>query len=247
MQTLSRESNLHADRLKLKRELSQLQDEIAGARATLAALRGDIGSAEAAAEKISSLLQMVEHLQADVERANAAAAQACEELQQTSQFGELDALTSVPNRLVLMDRLKHGVAAARRTGAKLAVLFLDLDRFKEINDQHGHALGDQVLKCVAMTLVRAVRQADTVCRLGGDEFVVLLSEVADVEAARVTAKKILYAIGQQCRVGGHVFHLAASIGISIFPDDGVTADELLARSDEAMYRVKRTGKGGFSV
>ena len=139
------------------------------------------------------------------------------------------------------------MASAKRRGSRLALLFLDLDHFKPINDSLGHALGDEVLKTVAQRLSSAVREADTVSRYGGDEFLILLSEVSQPSDAELIAGKLIAAIAEPCRVGGHVLQLSASIGISLYPDDGEDIDLLIRKADNAMYRAKRHGPGSFAL
>ena len=154
-----------------------------------------------------------------------------------------DALTDLPNRLLMNDRLSHAISSARRRRRRLAVLFLDLDRFKEINDSLGHDIGDRLLRSVAGHLTRCVRSSDTVCRQGGDEFVVVLSEMEYAGDAAVCADKLLAAIAEAHYVGGHELHVTASIGISVYPDDGTDATALLKHADIAMYHAKEEGRG----
>ncbi|MGL6111960.1 MAG: diguanylate cyclase domain-containing protein, partial [Rubrivivax sp.] len=159
----------------------------------------------------------------------------------------LDPLTQLPNRMLLLDRCSHAMASAKRRGSRLALLFLDLDQFKPINDSLGHALGDEVLKTVAQRLSCAVREADTVSRYGGDEFLILLSDVSQPADAEVIAGKLIAAIAEPCRADGHVLQLSASIGISLYPDDGDDIDLLIRKADNAMYRAKRNGPGRYSL
>ena len=147
--------------------------------------------------------------------------------------------------MLLLDRLAQAIAGAKRHGARSALLFLDLNNFKQINDTLGHAVGDQVLKLAASRLAASVRAADTVSRHGGDEFVILLAEVGVASDAVVIADKLSAALGAPSRVGDQVIRLTASIGISIYPDDGEDADTLIDRADAAMYRAKRQGLRTF--
>ena len=157
-----------------------------------------------------------------------------------------DALTGLPNRSLLGDRVEQAVLRSRRTDTTTAVLMLDLDRFKEVNDSLGHQAGDQLLKEVAQRLTGCVRESDTVSRLGGDEFVVLLAETAGPEDAEIAARKILAALGRPFLLQGHEARIGVSIGVSVFPEDGADADSLLRTADEAMYRVKRAGRNNFA-
>ena len=157
-------------------------------------------------------------------------------------LAEHDALTDLPNRLLLNDRLTRALAIARRYGRRVAVLFLDCDRFKNINDTLGHAAGDQVLKSISRRVQSAVRDSDTVSRHGGDEFIVLLSEVDSAEDARTIGQKIINAIAEPHLVSGHELTLTASIGVSMYPQDGPDAQTLVARADTAMYHAKSSGR-----
>jgi diguanylate cyclase (GGDEF)-like protein/PAS domain S-box-containing protein len=153
-----------------------------------------------------------------------------------------DTLTRLPNRRLLTDRLDQAIRSASRKGGRIALLLLDLDGFKQINDRHGHAAGDRVLEAVAARLSMAVREADTVARMGGDEFVILLSEVGHVDDAVRVADKIHDSICEPIVDGSTLHTVGTSIGISVFPDHGETPDALLHRADHAMYHGK--GRGG---
>jgi diguanylate cyclase (GGDEF)-like protein/PAS domain S-box-containing protein len=156
-----------------------------------------------------------------------------------------DFLTDLPNRMLLSDRLSQAIAFVRRHGHRLAVLFLDLDRFKHVNDSLGHAVGDLLLPSVARRLVSCVRVSDTVSRQGGDEFVVLLSEIERTEDAGVTARQITAALAAPHAVAHHQLHVTATIGISIYPDHGSDAETLLTCADTAMYQSKERGPNSF--
>lgn len=157
-----------------------------------------------------------------------------------------DALTGLPNRLLLEDRMKQATAHLGRQHAPVAVLFIDLDRFKDINDTLGHAAGDRLLQEVAERLGKCVREGDTVARLSGDEFVVLLAGLHDIEDAAVVADKILMTVSEPCQIGGKELRVSPSIGISVFPGDGQNMDQLLRNADTAMYHAKQEGRGRFS-
>lgn len=156
-----------------------------------------------------------------------------------------DALTDLPNRLLLDDRLSHAIVLGRRHGVKLAVLYLDLDRFKYINDSLGHDVGDRLLKVVAERLSGCVRGSDTVSRHGGDEFVILLSELSGGQDAAISAEKVLQALAAPLLIDGHSLHISASIGIAIFPEDGEDPEALLKHADFAMYHAKGCGRSNF--
>jgi diguanylate cyclase (GGDEF)-like protein/PAS domain S-box-containing protein len=152
---------------------------------------------------------------------------------------EHDALTGLPNRLLLFDRLAEALRAAHCRGDRVAVLFIDLDHFKPINDTHGHAVGDTVLQAVARRLKRCLRETDSVARFGGDEFVVVLRDLKAPEHAEQVARKIRARLSRPLRLKGHSLSVGASIGIAIGPESGESAEDLLHRADMAMYVVKR--------
>ena len=156
-----------------------------------------------------------------------------------------DPLTELPNRLLLNARLEYAIQRAQREGSSLTVLFLDLDRFKTINDSLGHPVGDQLLKSVAALLGACVRSEDTVARLGGDEFVILLEGVGDSGAAADIAEKILNALNKHYDLDGQAVFISASIGISTYPADGRDGTTLLKNADAAMYRSKEEGRNTF--
>jgi diguanylate cyclase (GGDEF)-like protein/PAS domain S-box-containing protein len=156
-----------------------------------------------------------------------------------------DFLTGLPNRMLLSDRVNQVISLAQRHGKKVAVLFLDLDGFKHINDSLGHAVGDKLLQSIAKCLVDCVRGSDTVSRQGGDEFVVLLSEVEHSEDAAITARRMLQAVAEVHPVGQHDLHITTSIGLSVFPDDGLDAETLIKNADTAMYQAKENGRQSF--
>lgn len=160
-------------------------------------------------------------------------------------FAQHDSLTNLPNRLLLNDLFTQALLAAKRHSTVLAVLYLDLDRFKHINDSLGHAVGDRLLQLVAKRLIECVRASDTVCRLGGDEFVIVLSEVAHAEDAAISADKILNSLRVPSVIDGQEIHISSSIGIAIFPGDGAEVEVLLKNADSAMYEAKGLGRDNF--
>ncbi len=151
-----------------------------------------------------------------------------------------DALTGLPNRVLFEERLNHGLIQAKRHGWKLAVLFMDIDNFKNINDFYGHDMGDKVLLTVADRLQSATREEDTVSRWGGDEFVCLLSEVKQEADMTGLAEMMVKRIAEAFTFKGTVLSIKVSIGIAIYPADGETADSLFKKADTAMYKAKRT-------
>ena len=164
---------------------------------------------------------------------------------QMTHLAEHDFLTGLPNRMLLNDRVSQAIALASRHMKKVAVLFLDLDGFKHINDSLGHPIGDKLLQSIAKRLVACVRGSDTVSRQGGDEFVVLLSELEHPEDAAITARKMLQAVGEAHSIDRHELHVTTSIGVSVYPDDGLNAETLIKNSDTAMYQAKENGRQSY--
>ena len=156
-----------------------------------------------------------------------------------------DALTGLPNRTVLKEQLAERMAQAARAQDKLAVLYVDLDRFKAVNDTLGHAMGDALLQKVAERFRNALREGDTVARIGGDEFAIIQSGAAQPEAAKSLAARLIDLISRAYAVNGHMLHIGASVGIAIYPDDGPDVGVLLKNADLALYRAKAEGRGVF--
>jgi diguanylate cyclase (GGDEF)-like protein/PAS domain S-box-containing protein len=162
-----------------------------------------------------------------------------------THLAQHDFLTDLPNRLLLNDRITQAISLSRRHTKPLAVLFLDLDSFKHINDSLGHEIGDKLLQSVAQLLVGCVRTSDTVSRHGGDEFVILLSEVAEAGDAAFIAEKILAGLAMPHVISERNVHLSAGVGISIYPQDGSDADALIKNADTAMYQAKEKGSNNY--
>ncbi len=158
---------------------------------------------------------------------------------------EHDFLTGLPNRMLVNDRVNQAIAFASRHAKKVAVLFLDLDGFKHINDSLGHAIGDKLLQSITRRLVDCVRGSDTVSRQGGDEFVVLLSEVEQSGDAAITARRMLQAVAEAHFIDQHDLHVTTSIGVSVYPDDGLDAETLIKNADTAMYQAKENGRQSY--
>jgi diguanylate cyclase (GGDEF)-like protein len=157
-----------------------------------------------------------------------------------------DDLTGLPNRALFRDRLDMAQNMALRNKAKLAILFIDLDGFKAVNDNYGHKIGDLLLQEVAKLLQATVRQSDSVARIGGDEFIILLNGINDKEDAAVVAEKILAAFRQPIVLAGQSAKVGTSIGISIFPDHGIDNEKLITYADDAMYGIKKSGKNAYA-
>jgi diguanylate cyclase (GGDEF)-like protein/PAS domain S-box-containing protein len=164
---------------------------------------------------------------------------------QMTHSAEHDLLTGLPNRRLLHDRVTQSIALARRDMKQIAVLYLDLDGFKHINDSLGHPTGDQLLQSIAKRLVDCVRTTDTVSRQGGDEFVVLLSEVEQAEDAAITARRMLQVVAEAHPIDKHDLHVTTSIGVSVYPDDGLDAETLIKNADTAMYQAKENGRQSY--
>jgi diguanylate cyclase (GGDEF)-like protein/PAS domain S-box-containing protein len=164
---------------------------------------------------------------------------------QMTHAAQHDLVTNLPNRLLLNDRISQSISLARRQNRAIAVIFLDLDRFKYINDSLGHATGDKLLQSVSKRLLAGLRGSDTVSRQGGDEFVILLSEIADPEDLAASAKKILLLLNAPHSIGGQDLHIGGSIGISVYPADGEDAETLIKNADTAMYHAKERGRNNF--
>jgi diguanylate cyclase len=226
-----------------------MQKKVDSARALLVRLLQELVVAESqlGRNRPAAMLEANEQLVLASLSHQAQAEAAAQALKSASHAAGLDPLTQLPNRALLLDRCAHAVASAKRRGTRMALLFLDLDHFKPINDSFGHALGDEVLQAVAQRLVSAVREADTVSRYGGDEFLILLGEVSQPSDAELIAGKLIAAIAEPCRVGEHVLQLSGSIGISIYPDDGEDIDWLIRQADDAMYRAKRHAPGSYAL
>ena len=223
-----------------EQRLVALRREIAAAEATLLALHAAISEAHSerglvaaqdARDENERLHEQNLRVTQDAETAHAA-------LEVAVKASQTDVLTGVCNREVLWGRLAHDLALARRHGSRLAIYFLDVNGFKRVNDEFGHAVGDLLLQHVARVLMATVRASDTVCRIGGDEFVVLASAARREDAEQVAAK-IGSALAAPCVLAGHAMAASASIGFSLFPDDGESPGVLVHKADEAMYRAKR--------
>jgi diguanylate cyclase len=216
----------HAEVAKLQHQVAEAEDRV-------------VHTNEALREANEQLV--VSSLRAQTEVETCAKA-----LEEASRASEHDELTALPNRVLLRDRFEHAIAHAKRDCTLLALLFLDLDNFKEVNDTRGHAAGDQVLKQAAHSLESAVRAGDTVSRHGGDEFLILLAGVSKASDAALVARKLSAALGTPRLSEADVPRLTASIGISVYPGDGEDVDTLIDRADAAMYVAKKRGPGGYA-
>ncbi|HSI52046.1 MAG TPA: diguanylate cyclase [Ideonella sp.] len=193
-------------------------------------------------DEIGSLARRFQQMQVQITRQLADLKTKQQELEHLSHH---DMLTGLPNRRLFQDRLAHALAQARRNGEAVCLLFIDLNDFKQVNDQHGHDAGDVVLQVIAQRLHAAMRQADTVARLGGDEFVVLLDTSAHPLHVALIAEKLLDEIRLPVPHGARQLRVDASIGIARYPHDGETASDIMANADRAMYATKTAGEGGY--
>lgn len=239
------------DAVLVREDATQAREGESNMREDAATKReAEIRSAKEAFEQASPVhVMMLQQANANLIIASIEAHKLTEQVESSrvelDHLAHYDGLTDLPNRMLLQDRLGQAIEGARRQGRRFAVLFMDLDRFKHINDSLGHRVGDQLLKSVAERLVECVRQSDTVSRRGGDEFVLLLPEVEHAEDAAQSAQKILAALALPHHIGNHDLHISISIGISVYPDDGESVEALLQCADTAMYYAKESGRNNF--
>ena len=170
-----------------------------------------------------------------------------EQMQETAYAATHDALTGLPNRHLFIDRLQQAMNLSRRHNSRIALLFIDLDKFKNINDTLGHSVGDCLLVNIGKRIKTTLRDADSVSRLGGDEFIVLLSDLSTCYNAQEAAQRIIAIFNTSCECGGHTIKIKGSIGISIYPDDADNSDKLINHADMAMYEAKKKGGNTFCV
>ena len=228
-----------------EQRLSRLNGRVDAMRAVLVRLLQEVVVAERRLGQsgAAQLLEANERLMVSALRHQTDAEAATQARDQAARSSELDALTQLPNRLLLLDRFAGAIANARRHGTRLGLLFIDLDNFKQINDSLGHVVGDEALRHAAQCLASAVRAGDTVSRHGGDEFLVLLAEVSQASDAQLVGQKMLGLMAETHAIGDHPIRLSASIGISIFPEHGDDPLTLIQHADAAMYQAKRAGPG----
>ena len=223
-----------------REQAADLRDEVADRRDEAAR-----ATAERRAHTETQLLEANEHLVVAAVHSQTMTELAEHATMQMSFKAERDFLTGLPNRALLTDRLAQSIALAQRHGKRVALMYLDLDHFKDVNDSLGHSVGDQLLQSVAKRLEGCVRHSDTVSRQGGDEFVVLLSEVEAVQDAALAAEKFIKAMAEPHLIDGHRLNVTLSIGISLYPDDGEDAEAVLTNADTAMYHAKRGGRNNY--
>lgn len=167
--------------------------------------------------------------------------------QQLERMAHYDALTDIPNRVLFADRLHQAIAHAHRNQNELALVYLDIDGFKDINDMHGHETGDQLLIAIARRWRAILRESDTLARLGGDEFVAVLSDLKTPSECEAVLSRLLSAAATPFEIGGHVLQISASLGAALFPDDGENSETLMRHADQAMYQAKQYGKNRYHL
>jgi diguanylate cyclase (GGDEF)-like protein/PAS domain S-box-containing protein len=199
---------------------------------------------------ISDQVQAEESLRQINENLERRVAERTRELQQANEklkyLASHDTITGLPNRALLNEHLHHILAGARRLGSKVALLYLDIDGFKKINDDYGHEVGDFLLQALGDKMLAALRQSDLVARVGGDEFIVVVDDVKDTRHLTGIANKLIEIIGEPITIAGHICRVGVSIGISIYPQDGDDIDSLIRCADQAMYSIKSSGKNSHS-
>lgn len=229
-------ANLRQMMAVLRQETVELSEEAARAKAEWGAMNE--GHLREANER---LVMATIRAQTMTEAAESATAQ-------MSYMAQHDYLTGLPNRALLSDRLHQAIAAAQRHSKRVALMYLDLDHFKHINDSLGHSVGDRLLQSASMRLQACLsRRSDTVSRQGGDEFVVLLAEVESVQEAGMAAEKLIAAMAEPHLIDGHRLHVTLSIGISLYPDDGMDAETVVKNADTAMYHAKKSGRNNYQM
>lgn len=225
--------------------LARLDVQVEAMQALLVRLLQDVVKAETSIDVARSapLVEVNEQLVLAALTSQDKAENAAAAREAAEKSAGLDALTGLPNRKTLLDRFSQAIASSKRRGSRSALVFLDLDNFKALNDAYGHSFGDKVLQLAAERMLAAVREVDTVSRHGGDEFLILLAELSQVADARRVTEKVLASIAAPAQIDGLAVNLAASAGLAIYPDDAVDAATLVALADAAMYEAKsrRTG------
>ena len=246
--------SLETQTAQATRELEALKAQGDQARADLSEARTDLNSLHKAVEAAEQRLDTIdaEYLREANERLvlsnlreQADMEAYARMLEAVSRYGGLDVLTELPNRALFLNRFTQAMASTERHGGHLALLFVDLNDFKTVNDTLGHSVGDRVLKQAASSIASVLRDVDTASRHGGDEFLILVTEIAHPSDAMRVAEKVAAALRMPLRIGDHVIRMTASIGICMYPEDGDTAELLIDRADAAMYRAKQLPKACF--
>lgn len=225
--------------------LNRLQQQADTLDTGLQALRLELQQLQHYIDRLSThaLQEANEQLVIAALHAETVAETAVSDLDEMARTSQLDPLTGTPNRGLMLDRIRSAIVQAQRHNSRVAVLFLDLDHFKEINDSYGHAVGDQVIQLVTQSIQTVLRATDTVSRHGGDEFLILLTDIATGSQAEQVASKIQQALRNIPRIADQLIPISASIGIAISPENGTTETELINQADTAMYIAKQNGGG----
>lgn len=236
--------------ISAREKSANFRENVADLRDGKANLREqDINAAEAVQAETHDHVNLLQQANAHLVIATIEAHKMAEQIKiakdQLAHMAYHDVLTGLPNRILLLDRLRSAIELAARQGWQLAVMFMDLDQFKHINDSLGHAVGDHLLLSVAHCLASCARHSDTISRQGGDEFLVLLPFIEHAEDAALCAKKMIVALDLPHHIDSHDLHISVSIGISIFPDDGQDAETLIKNADAAMYCAKENGRNKY--
>jgi diguanylate cyclase (GGDEF)-like protein len=238
-----------ADKARLEaREQAVLAREQAVALREVLSDRRDAAAAAMAQRRANSedqLREANEHLVVATVRAQTNVEAAENATVRMAIRAERDFLTGLPNRELMNDRLVQAIALAKRHSKRVALLYMDLDNFKNVNDSLGHPVGDMLLQSTSTRLQACVRGSDTVCRHGGDEFVVLLTEVVEAQDAVLVAEKLIRAMAEPHLIGGHRLTVSLSIGICVYPEDGLDGITVLKNADIAMYHAKRSGRNNY--
>lgn len=168
-----------------------------------------------------------------------------EETRRLHDRAHYDELTQLPNRYLALDRLKHLIEQSKRNKSTFALFYIDLDKFKTINDTKGHVFGDKVLKETASRLSQSIRNIDTIARIGGDEFILLLENTSDIDDISKMAETLIKEVSEPCSIDGEEFQISCSIGIATYPENGTTTGALLLNADTSMYKAKRKERGTY--
>jgi diguanylate cyclase (GGDEF)-like protein len=238
--TLQQAKEALAQTERVEDKVQECADELHEVNQALAVGIGDRDQLNRELRRVQQKLSTTRDILSDTQEELAIVEELAE---QANQRTLRDSLTGIPNRELFNDRLEQAIALAKRGGWILGVMFIDLDRFKAINDTHGHAVGDRVLRRVAQRLNEQVRSGDTVCRYGGDEFLYLLVNPQSTGNIERVALKVLNSISETVIIDDLTLSIEPSIGIAVYPSNGTTGEELLANADAAMYRAKKTKTG----
>lgn len=228
--------------------LAELQEQVVQQRMLLARLQREVMEVQSRldTEQVAELVEANEHLVLALLQAQSDAVSGAKALNEVTRSAQLDGLTGLPNRTLLHDRFAAAIATAARRSGRVALLFLDLNSFKQINDTLGHLAGDEVLRGAAQALAAAVRDGDTVSRHCGDEFLILLGDISDDAQAAQMAGQLLTALAAPIHIAEHVIRLTASIGIAVYPEHGDDPETLIGLADTATHRAKRHGLSNFA-